>query len=87
MSEVPDLTNSTYETETTITRSEEGQTQKTVTVTKRKPIGTVANYFHTKSEGAGFSIKTTSESFQVWYDEHGIVQDFGFASRPGLSVR
>jgi hypothetical protein len=32
-------------------------------------------------------VQTTQKQFWINYDEKGIVQDFGFADGPGLTVR
>ena len=88
-SEAPDWSDLQFETTTTTKTSKAGELEKsesntTVTQTRR---WTKATYFYTRSEGALFSIKTTSSTFWVKYDEKGIVQNFGFSGSPGITSR
>lgn len=92
MSEVPDWTSMQFQSTstTTTTTTKTGETQQSVTTTKVDPINklTKAVYLHTKSEGGIFvGITTTQEEFWVTYNERGIVQDYGFQTGPGITVR
>jgi len=95
MSETPDWTAMQFQTTSTttttkITTTKEGESQQSVTTTKVDPINklTKAIYLHTKSEGGIFvGIKTTQEQFWVTYDERGVVQDYGFQTNPGMTIR
>jgi len=89
-SEAPDWTPMQFQSVSTTTTSKEGASQQSVTTTKVEPINksTKAIYLHTKSEGGLFvGFTTTQEQFWVSYDEHGIVQNYGFQTGPGMTVR
>jgi hypothetical protein len=79
LSETPDWTAMQFQSVSTTTTSKEGESQQSVTTTI---------YLHTKSEGGLFvGFTTTQEQFWVSFDEHGIVQNYGFQSGPGMSLR
>ena len=90
--ESADYSDSKHQTTTTSTTTREGNTSTTTTTTQvQTPKNTKATYLHTKSEAAVLpfyaNVQTTQNQFWIKYDENGIVQDFGFAGRPGLTVR
>ena len=90
--EFPDYTNTKYETTSTSTTTKDRDTSTTTTtVQSQSPKSTKATYLHTRSEAAVLpfyaNVQTTQNQFWINYDEKGIVQDFGFAGGPGLTVR
>ena len=87
----PDYTNSKYETTSTSTTTKNGDTSTTTTTVQvQSPKSTKATYLHTRSQAAVLpffaNVQTTQNQFWIKYDEKGIVQDFGFAGGPGLTV-
>ena len=89
--EFPDYTSSKYETTSTSTTTKDGDTRTTTTtVQAQSPKSTKATYLHTRSKAAVLpfyaNVQTTQNQFWINYDEKGIVQDFGFAGGPGLTV-
>ena len=89
-SEGPDYNNMQFQTKTTTTTHNSGDNQVSETTTTIEPVNklTKAVYLHTQSEGGAFvGIKTTQEQFWIQYDESEIVQDYGLAPGPGMTIR
>ncbi len=79
--EVP-LRSSTTSTTTTMTARADGQSRTTTTTVhvNEPSIGNRAIYLHTRLQSTvPFDVKARTSQFWLLYDEHGVVQDYGFA--------